>query len=295
MLSVIFFISSCRRNNVELVEANEIQHSEDVDRVNAESDQVVSDAESVLNSTKLGRTTGTTGTLCGASVDTSMIAQKTITVTYDGTTTCDGYKRSGTITLQLINGTHWKDAGAVLKITHTAYKVIRVSDNKSLQFDGIKYVKNVNGSSTLTREYNERGTNLSLTFDDNSQRTWSLARKWNATITSINPLAITYTISGDSTVNGTANAMAWGTNRYGTSFTNSTPIPITTSAGANGCGFWRPTAGKHVHDLSGKGKLTTTLGVDASGNAVTFGCAYGFKLNWVGTNGNTAEAIRAYK
>lgn len=300
LLIAIVGISSCKRNNQDdpkaSVDAKEIQHSEDADRVSAESDQITSDADNALSATSVGRVEGTTSIpICGGTIDSSLLAQKTIKVTYDGVTVCNGYIRTGSITLKLIAGTHWRDAGSVVEITHTAYKVTRTSDNKNLQFDGVKWVTNVNGNQTLSRQYKERGTNLSLTFDDGTQRTWSLARNWGATITNISPLSITYYISGDSTVNGTQKAMAWGTNRYGTAFTNSTPVTIVTSVGQNGCGFSRPTAGKHVHALTGKGTLTTTLGVDASGNAVSSGCAYGFKLNWVGSNGQTAEVIKAYK
>ena len=299
MLFTGFAVSSCDRTKPGTVDTKEDQHSKDVDRVKSESDQVVSDAESIMSETSLGRLaggSGTAGTVCGASIDTSAIAQKTITVTYDGVTTCNGYLRSGSITLHLTQGNHWRDAGAVMEITHTNYKVIRQSDNKSITFNGVKYVTNVNGFSwaTLSRQYKERATNLVLTFDDGSERQWSLARNWNITITSLSPIGISYVISGDSTLNGTANVMAWGSNRYGTTFTNHTPTAITTTYGLNGCGFTKPLSGKIVHDLSGKGTLSATFGVDASGNAVTSGCAYGYKLEWEGINGNTASAVKPY-
>lgn len=294
-IALSLFGTSCNRNSntPSTVEANEQQHSIDADRVKSESDQVVSDAESVLSSTSVGRVAGTEGaTLCGASVDTTQIAQKTITINYDGTTNCSGYVRSGNIKLKLVSGNRWRDAGAVVEITHTNYKVVRQADSKFITFNGVKYVTNLNGSFTLTRAYKERGANLNVTFDDNTQRTWSLARHWSVNITSLSPLAVTYTVSGDTTVNGTSNVMAWGTNRYNVSFVNSTPVAILMD---NSCGFNRPKSGKMVHELSGKGTLTTTAGVDASGNAVTSGCAYGYKLEWLGTNGATASVVKPYK
>ncbi len=298
-LSLSIMVTSCDRNRPGKIDANEEQHSKDVDRMKSESDQVVSDAETVMSETSLGRVaggSGTAGALCGASVDTTQIGQKIITITYDGTTLCNGYVRSGSVTLQLVNGTHWREAGAVMEITHTSYKVIRQSDNKSITFDGVKYVTNVSGFSWTnpTRQYKERANGLTLTFDDGSQRQWSLARNWNITITSFTPIGISYVISGDSTVNGTANVMAWGSNRYGTAFTNHTPVAITTTYGINGCGFSRPLSGQLVHDLTGKGTLTTTFGVDLNGDPVTSGCAFGYKLEWEGVNGNTASAVKPY-
>lgn len=292
-------VTSCDRNKPGTIDSTEEQHSKDVDRMKAESDQVVSDAESVMSETSLGRIAGgngTAGTLCGASVDTSQIAQKIITITYDGTTLCNGFVRTGTITLHLVNGTHWRNAGAVMEITHTNYTVVRQSDNKSLTFNGVKYVTNVSGFSWTnpTRQYKERATGLTLTFDNGSQREWSLARNWNITITSFSPIGISYVISGDSTVNGVANVMAWGSNRFGTTFSNSTPVPITTTYGVNGCGFTRPLSGQIVHDLTGKGTLTATFGVDINGDPVSSGCAYGYKLDWEGVNGNTASAVKPY-
>lgn len=294
-VATVLFFSACDRSNASKVDAKEIQHSEDLDRVVSESNQVVSDAETVLSETSVGRTTGVAGTLCGATVDTSLISQKTITVTYDGATACNGYIRSGTLRLKLVSGSNWKDAGAKLEITHTNYKVTRTTDNKSVVFNGVKYVTNVSGHLTLNRQYKERGNDLKLKFDDGSEHNWSLARNWSVAITNLSPVSITYTITGDSTIGGTTNAMAWGTNRYGTNFTNSTPTAIVTGIGGSGCGFTRPSAGVHVHELSGRGKLTTTLGVDANGIPQTAGCAYGFKLNWEGTNGTKAEVVRPYK
>jgi hypothetical protein len=293
-IAISLFSTSCdRNNNPTTVDANEQQHSIDADRVKSESDQVVSDAESVLSATSVGRVSGTTGaSLCGASVDTSLIAQKTITITYDGTTNCSGYVRSGSVQLKLVNGNRWRDAGAVVEITHTNYKVVRQADSKFITFNGVKYVTNLNGSMTLTRAYKERGANLNVTFDDNTQRNWSLARHWEVNITSLSPLAVNYTVTGDTTINGISNVMAWGTNRYNVSFTNSTPVAILMT---NECGFNRPKSGKMVHTLSGKGTLTATAGVDASGNAVTSGCAYGYKLEWAGDNGSTASVIKPYK
>jgi hypothetical protein len=41
-------------------------------------------------------------------------------------------------------------------------------------------------------------------------------------------------------------------------------------------------------------ELTVTFGVDASGNAVTSGCPYGYKLNWTNQNGIPKEVILSY-
>ncbi|MFN0200377.1 MAG: hypothetical protein ACKVTZ_02595 [Bacteroidia bacterium] len=297
-LTFVLANTSCNRgtDDPDTIDAKELRHATDTDRIKAESDQVTGDADGIMSESSLGRTVGTTTTLCGATVDSSQIAQKILTVTYDNSTSCGGYVRSGSITLKLVAGTRWRDQNAVLEVTHNNYKVIRQSDNKSITFNGVKRITNVQpfNFQTLSKELKERGNNLSITFDDGTQRTWSLARRWIFTFVSVNPAVVNCSITGDSTLNGVTNTMVWGTNRDGVMFKNSTPIPILTTIGG-ACSPRNPSAGKWVHNLDGKGTLTATLGVDANGNAVSSGCAYGYKLEWLGVNGGTASVVKAYQ
>src|ERR1051326_1916460 len=83
-------------------------------------------------------------TIEGAIIDRSLISplDKRIKITYMDMTVL-GVKRSGTITVELVNGDSWLNAGAVLKITVDAFKVTFLG--KSWLYNGTCYLTNVSG------------------------------------------------------------------------------------------------------------------------------------------------------
>jgi hypothetical protein len=247
------------------------EQSSDVSTQDNTMDLAMEDAEYAMSpSSMAGKGTAVTAyTLCNATIDTTQIGVKKITITYNGNSCDNGRNRSGNIVIQLVNGTKWADAGAVLKITYNNFKVTRLSNNKSMTFNGTHFITNYSGgivtrigfgsTNTTTIIRRLRGFNLNITFDDGTTRTWSVAR--TRTWTGANGIATSLTIAGDTSMAGVNFTEVWGTNRAGKIFTTvaNTPIYFTKS-----CGWFLPIAGKRTHTVNGR-VSTLTFGLDANG------------------------------
>jgi hypothetical protein len=268
--------------------------------VQSQSDEAVNDANNVIsnNSSFTGRLVNPQGNPvysslpCGVTVDTTLASQGILTLTYDGTTVCYNRKRSGQIKLTLIdylNGKRWKDAGAVLQMDYTAYKVTRVSDNVSITFDGTQFVTNVTGGDFITLYlglapnatnliHRATATNLKATFDDGYYTLNNLARKFTYTYDRTNGI-FACVGEGEGTNNGLSNIENWGKTREGDDFTSQVTTPVVWNTT---CGAYAPVKG--VVDVKVPAKsyeFIVTFGVDQNGNVVTpslNNCPYGFKV-----------------
>ena len=170
----------------------------------------------VQDETEFGRvrkSAGITSDLCGITIDTSQIVQKTLLFNFDGITPClsPSRTRAGNVKVQLTSGTSWSNANAVLTYTFINFKVVRLKENKIVTLNGTKTVKNVNGSDwlsflsgTATIKYQERSLNLQATFNGGSVANWNVAR---VTECSYRPSdqRITFKVNGNSTLEGFAN------------------------------------------------------------------------------------------
>ena len=241
--------------------------------------------------------TSSGGSVEGATIDSSLKATGKLTITYDGTTNVGGRTRSGSIILQLAGAgtTKWHTAGAVLTITFNNYKATRLSDNKSITINGSKTITNVNGGSFTTLSigtgslvHKMRSSNMMITFDDNTQRTWSVARTRTITRQSN---GFTISTVGDTTISGTPNVAAWGTTRLNSTFYSAITSPVIWNT-AN-C-LYAPVSGVRV--VGGISRaLTITYGVDSNGNAATgSSCPYGVKLAWTNASSQSETAVLAY-
>lgn len=272
----------------------QITTSSDESDVNSAVDKILEDANSLLSGSSLsgGRADGL---ICGATVDSALKANGILKLTFDGSTTCvyGTRTRSGSITMSLPEGTKWSTAGAVLTITLDNYKVTRVSDGKSLTFNGTKKITNVNGG--LIRNLSDGGAsvvhkvrgNLSITFDDGTQRTWQVARLRTIKLASS---VYTVTIAGDTSVLGRNNIDVWGVNRRGNTFYGAISEPIILSSA---CEYHAISGTKEHKGLARE--IAVVFGVDASGNVVSGTCPYGFKITWTNAKGNTRTAVVAYR
>ncbi len=300
----IILISSCTKlNNNTIADPNAKQHNEDVSNTKSESDNLNTDINNVLKDVPgFGKKEYSAAiTICGGTVDTSQqyAATPTVTINFDGTTACGNpaRKRSGQIKIELIQGAHWSDAGAKLRVTHTNYKVTFVNlNNHYLTFNGIKYLTNVNGfdwigyyfSGSLTALIKERSDDMTVTFENGQTESWNTARLSTWAIT--NYTTITATINGDS-ISGNKIIDSWGTTRFGTNFTTEM---ITPWKSGTTCGWWRPTQGRYT-STTDNFSVTATCSVNQQGNVVS-GCgAYGYKIEWNYNNGAaTGNAVIAY-
>jgi hypothetical protein len=100
---------------------------------------------------------------------------------------------------------------------------------------------------------------------------------------------ISATVNGDTIMSGKT-IDSWGQTRYGTNFTTQMIQPWVSGTT---CGWWNPTQGNYT-SVTDSFTVTALLGVNSSGNQVSSGCAYGFKLNWTLANNYSGQAILQY-
>jgi hypothetical protein len=276
------------------------QHSADVNTSNNSADMSMEDAENAIAPSSLSgaRVSSLYSNICGASVDTTNITtNKTVVITYTGTS-CDGLRtRTGVITVQLTTGNRWKDVGAVLTITYANFKVTTISTGKSNTLNGVHTITNVSGGivnhiglntnpTTIVRKI--RANNMSITFDDGTVRSWSAARKrtWTGSGGVVNSL----TIEGDTTLASVSNTEVWGTNRAGNAFTTVMNNPLVVNVS---CGWWKPVSGMKTHAFNSR-VSTITFGTDANGNVMTSGCPNNYIINWTSPLGVAKYYIGTY-
>ncbi len=311
MLSAAAIISSCNKNRDTTTTpddtATQTQNASDEARVNNELENATGDANTALSSTSSvsGRLSGMEGTLslpCDVKLRVDSV-NGILTLTYDDTVYCNGVNwRSGTIQIQLLNykaGWKWRTPGATVQLTFNNYMVKRHSDSKTITFNGTKTIENVNGgllrdlpSPDSTIVHKIRANNLTITFDDGTQRKWSVARTktWRY-MSSLQAYQIS--VSGDTTFGGLHNVVMWGTTRLNSSFNLQFTSPIVSNSV---CGWYRPTSGVAV--LSGiSNSISETFGVNQDGTAYTGSTAcgaYGYKFNWTNAAGAARQVVLPY-
>jgi hypothetical protein len=308
-LGLLVSMSACKKENADPKDSAELdpkvsQFNSDANNYKSESDQADQDINNALSDIPaFGRVSSAakafSSPLCGATIDSSQIANKILFFNFDGVTPCfsPSRTRSGQIKVELTSGNRWSDAGSVLTLTYTNFKVTRLSNNRSIMFNGVKTLKNINGNnwiafftSTASLKYQERAYNVAVSFDSVYSSTWNSARitQWNYVQAGVNPNIpynhITFSASGDTTLNGQVNTDSWGLNRYGDAFVTHYNSPIVSNTY---CGLWRFTSGELVHHVNSS-VFTLTLGVDQGGNPTPYTCAYGYMVSWiVGSNANS--------
>lgn len=309
VFAAIALIVSCakKKDEAKELDSKTQQFTEDANNIKSESDNVDNDINSSINNTSLGGRVSASysSDLCGVIIDSSQIANKILFYNFDGTTPCfsPSRTRGGQIKVELINGNLWLNAGAVLKLTYINFKVTRLSDNKWINFNGTKTLKNVNGinwftflTSTSSFVLQERAIGVQVGFSDGSTATWNSARKatWDwvqANATPGIPYAhVKFTFNGDTIVNNNTNTDSWGFNRFGQPFVTYYQSPLMSNTY---CGASRPTTGTLSHQV-GASNLTIQLGVDQQGNASTLSCAYGYKVSWTPVGGSPQTLIKSY-
>lgn len=281
------------------------QHNEDVSNTKSESDNTNTDINNLMNSVQGFHKNGSVQSgfaVCGATIDSSLqfAAIPTLTVTFDGITACGSPARirSGKIKIELIHGAKWTDAGAVLKVTHTDYKVTFVNlNNHYLTFNGVKYLTDVDGidgitywfTGAATTRVRERTYDMTVKFENDSVDSWNSARLTTWSVTGYTNFSAT--VNGDTTINGKT-IDSWGTTRFGTHFTTEM---ITPWKSGTTCGWWKPTEGKYTSSTD-KFSVTATFGVNEDGSSHGSSCgAYGVKLEWNYNSGQaTGNAVIRY-
>lgn len=296
-LTVLFCLTACKKDDTPNDNTKEVEtHSEDQNYVSNEMDALVNEANVALESDAnfSGKMMGQQDltNICGATTvaDTSTNPWK-ITLTYNGNNCFSTHHRTGTVILSMPAGVRWKNQGAVLTITIQNLKIKRLSDNKSITINGTHTVTNVTGGllfqlPNLNQIIHTASGNLTISFDDNTQRSWQISRK--RTFTYNNGAVLT--ITGTHSDGNNTQIAEWGTNRFGKAFTTSITQPLVFRQDC----LLRLTSGQVTHQ--GFATAVVTFGLDASGNPTTCPGAgkYYYKLNWTGPNGNTHNLILPY-
>ncbi len=200
--------------------------------------------------------------------------------------------RSGTVTISMPIGQHWKDQGATATITVDALTITRNRDGKSIVLNGTKIITNVSGGllkdlATLQTITHTITGSLKIDFESGLSRTWNVSKQ--RVFTYDNGIVITTTGTYS---DGTDNNIAeWGTDRFGDPFKSLISAPKVIR---QDCDF-RLVSGQNTLLLS-KGTAVITYGLDANGEPT--GCpgtgTYYFKLVWTGVNGKTFTLIAPY-
>jgi hypothetical protein len=299
-LAVLTMVASCKKettttdteddNTTELT-----THTDDQSRISIETDAVVYDASLGLESISgfSGYVLNATLPVCDATVtfDTTGTTKK-MTITYNGSNCSGARTRTGSIVLSMPKGVYWRDAGAVVTISFQGLKITRTRDQKSITINGTHTITNESGGLLLnlatlrTITHTINSSDMSITFDNDSQRTWQVAKK--RVFTYNNGLVIT--VTGNHADGGDSGIAVWGTNRFGHAFTTTITQPLVLKQDCN----FRLTSGAIKHE--GWATADVTFGLDVAGNPAS--CpgtgSYYYKLDWTGTAGKTHSSIAVY-
>jgi hypothetical protein len=297
-LLLIGVFTGCKKDNGPSDDTNATEvavQSDDQARFSTEVEAVANDADLALESSSnfAGRMNGVQTIICDATLVFDTVSNpRTITITYNGGNCWGTRTRTGMVVLSMAQGVYWKDAGAALTITFQNLKVTRVVDNKSITINGAQTYTNVSGGLLInlptlqTITHTITSSNMSVKFDDNTQRTWQVAKQRVFTYSN----GVVITSSGTHTDGSTTNIAEWGTNRFGHEFASSTVLPLVVRQDCN----FRLVSGevKHTTPLV---TATATFGLDATGTPTSCPGSghYYFKVVWT-TNGGSATVILPY-
>ena len=241
------------------------------------------------------------GRLMGDSIFSATVVYDTlnstrkITITYNGADRGGFSTRTGSIVISMASGVRWKNPGAQINVTFQNFKVVRTSDKQSITINGTHTLTNVGGGLLIdllqgrTTIVHTISGNLSITFDDGTQRSWQVARK--RVYAGANISTITITITGTHSDGTQTNIAEWGTDRFGIPFSTSITQPLVISAD---CQF-RLISGQVLHNRLAS-SASVTFGLDKNGAATTCPASGSFyyKLTWTGPGGNTLTYIAPY-
>lgn len=270
----------------------------DESQVSNEMDGIALDAATVIEyEPTFSGNNGVLGDIiCDATVTYNTTTDPmTITVTYDGSNSCNvaGRTRTGSIVLAMAKNTQWTTAGSSFTITFNDLKITKTATNKSITITGTHTVTNVSGGllihlptegpiiHTVTSE------NMKVSFDNGTARSWNVAKQRIYTYDN----GAVLTITGTHTVGAETGIAEWGTNRLGGTFKTSTVTPVVIKQSCN----FRVTGGSVKHSTDNFSAVAT-FGLNANGEAID--CpgsgSYFYKLVWTGQNGGSLSLILPY-
>jgi len=300
-MSVVF--TSCKKTDTvdNTDNSNELStHSEDQARVSGDVDDVADDVNGVVDGfdaftgSRTYNTDNPNSVICnGTAVLDSTATDRRITITYNGVNCVGNRIRDGIVIVTMPLATRWRDVGAVITVTTQSLRITRVRDNRSITISGTQTYTNVSGGllrnlptlGTVTHDINSAG--ITVTFDNNSQRSWQVARRRVFTYNN----GVVITVTGRHTDGNITGISEWGTNRFGNNFVTSISQPMVVRQDCN----FRLVSGEVKHQKL-SASIVTTFGLDSAG--IPTGCpgtgTYYFKTVWTGVNGVVRTVILPY-
>ena len=299
-LAVLTSLTACKKEDSKSTNDSTSElttHADDQNRVSSQLDAVANDVSFSIEGSAAysGRLQSPLGiTTCDATVSFDSLSNpRKITITYTGTGCNIGYKRTGIVVASMPANVHWKDQGATITVTYQNLQVTRLADNKSITINGSHTITNVSGgllvnlSNQQSITHDITSTGLTVSFDDNTQRSWQVANRRIFTYNN----GIVLNVTGNHVISNTEGVSEWGVNRFGHNFITSITQPLVIR---QDCSF-RLTSGQVKH-TDGVGNATVTFGLDVTGKPTA--CPgtgfYYFKVEWTGPNGATANVIWPY-
>jgi len=256
------------------------QLSKDEINVVAASDEALNDVSMMLSG---GQLKSTQLWPCHATIDSTSVINDTITyyITYDGLNCPETIYRSGQVEVKKQVGTHWGQPGATVTVKLIDFERTRVATGRTVILNGTKIFKNVSGGhiwqlgyGVTTIEHRITGS-VQATFEDNTTRTWNIARKRVFTGT---PENLVMTVDGFGSEGEYNNLVLWGINRQGENFY----IQINQSVVHKQICEWNPVSGVKIISIPGdEKKATITYGYDDNNQPVTGNeCPTRYKVDW---------------
>ncbi|MGH2552433.1 MAG: hypothetical protein ACRDEB_01885 [Chitinophagaceae bacterium] len=300
IFSFTLIFTACQKNNnsdtdTDFSNESAVQ-SDDQSRFTNEADAVANDVAGTLDITAgfSGKGEQVQTLICNATVVVDTLSNpRTITITYNGNNCMNTASRTGVVVISMAQGVRWKNAGAVINVSFQNLRITRLADNKSITINGTQVHTNVSGGLLInlptlgTITHTITSNNMSITFDNATQRTWQVAKQ--RVFTYNNGIVITTT--GTHSEGGINGIVEWGTNRLGRAFTTAIIQPLVFRQDCN----FRLTAGK-VNHVTSVFNANVTFGLDASGNPTSCpGAAnYYMKIIWTGPGGIPHTIILPY-
>lgn len=262
-----------------------IEFSIDENMFSNESELLFNDITKATEETSLGKGPN----IAGATInDSTFISIKKIIVTYNGNS-ADGQRfRTGTLSIQLIEGNKWTDAGSVIRIDVDNIRITKNNSGNTLSFQGLYFIKNITGGRAFTAAnvQHKLWGSATIGFINGQASEWSIARKRTF---QNNSDVLSLKAEGDTSVNGEASVIVWGKNRRGVAFTVINNEPV----------VWSSTCPTKI--MSGKRTvkgfatpITITHGVKNDGTPTTSGCPYGYKLEWKNKSDEDRSTVISY-
>jgi hypothetical protein len=287
--AMVLGLTGCKKtdDNNQANDSSPVQQTAmDENRVSDFSDEALNDANIILSA---GNLKSTQILPCNVILDSANVAYDTIVyyVTYNGLNCAGTIMRTGNMEIRKQVGTHWYMPGATVSVKYINLHKTRISNGNSITLNGNIMFENVkgglipmlgNGIDSIT--YHHTGT-LAATFDDNTIRTWNIARRQILTGT---PDNLVVSVTGFGTYGAYTELVTWGINRGGQEFFISV---LETVVHRQVCSFLPSTGVKNIAIPSKEVGAIITFGYDENNQPVTNGdCPVKFKLEW-SKNGNS--------